>query len=152
MTISSIHHKRGQEHRHGARKDSTQTRKGKYLNWNDRILIEGFLKAGMSESNIAKELARDRRTINREVERGLVEHLNSDLTTHVAHNADRAQDVHDLNASAKGPAVKLKANSVAVKFIRCHIVKEVVARSGGRPDEGEGHGRRGLRQDHLHPY
>ncbi|WP_456238414.1 hypothetical protein [Pontiella sulfatireligans] len=32
----------------------------------------------MSESNIAKELGRDRRTINREVERGLVEHLNSD--------------------------------------------------------------------------
>ncbi len=51
-------------------KDGTQTRKGKYLNWNERILIEGFLKAGMSESNIAKELARDRRTINREVERG----------------------------------------------------------------------------------
>ncbi|MEI6892164.1 MAG: hypothetical protein V5783_08340 [Pontiella sp.] len=44
-------------------KDSTQTRKGKYLNWNERILIEGFLRAGMSESNIAKELARDRRTI-----------------------------------------------------------------------------------------
>ena len=103
-------------------KGSTQTRKGKYLNWNERILIEGFLKAGMSESNIAKELERDRRTINREVERGLVEHLNSDLTTLVAYNADRAQDVQDLNASAKGPTVKLKANSVAVEFIRCHIV------------------------------
>jgi IS30 family transposase len=84
---------------------STQTRKGKYLNWNERILIEGFLKAGMSESNIAKELERDRRTINREVERGLVEHLNSDLTTTVAYNADRAQDVQNLNASAKGPTV-----------------------------------------------
>ena len=103
-------------------KGSTQTRKGKYLNWNERVLIEGFLKAGMSESNIAKQLERDRRTINREVERGLVEHLNSDLTTLVAYNADRAQDVHDLNASAKGPTVKLKANSVAVEFIRCHIV------------------------------
>jgi IS30 family transposase len=103
-------------------KGSTQTRKGKYLNWNERILIEGFLKAGMSESNIAKELERDRRTINREVERGLVEHLNSDLTTLVMYNADRAQDVHDLNASAKGPTVKLKANSVAVEFIRYHIV------------------------------
>ena len=62
-------------------KGSTPTRKGKYLNWNDRILIEGFLKVGMSQSTIAKELERDRRTINREVERGLVEHLNSDLTT-----------------------------------------------------------------------
>jgi len=102
-------------------KDSTQTRKGKYLNWNERILIECLLKAGMSEPNIAKELGRDRRTINREVERGLVEHLNSDLTTLVAYNADRAQDVHDLNVSAKGPVVKLKANSAAVEFIRYYI-------------------------------
>jgi IS30 family transposase len=103
-------------------KGSTPTRKGKHLNWTECILIKAFLKAGISESSIAKELGRDRRTINREVERGLVEHLNSDLTTRVAYSADRAQDVHDLNASAKGPAVKLKANSAAVEFVRCHIV------------------------------
>ncbi len=30
--------------------------------------------------------------------------------------------MHELNATAKGPAVKLKANSAAVEFIRCHIV------------------------------
>ncbi len=91
------------------------------MNWNKRILIEAFFKAGMNESNIVQKLERDRRTLL-EVNRGLVEHRDSDLTTHVAYNADRAQDVHDLNASAKGPAVKLKVNSVAVEFIRCHIV------------------------------
>ena len=101
---------------------NTPARKSKHLNWNERILIEGFLKAGMSESNIAKELQRDRRTLNREVGRGVVEHLNSNLTTSRVYSADRAQDVHDLNASAKGPTVKLKANSVAVEYIRCHIV------------------------------
>ncbi len=37
-------------------KGSPQPRKGKYLNWTEHILIEGFLKAGMSESNIAKLL------------------------------------------------------------------------------------------------
>ncbi|MEI6890565.1 MAG: hypothetical protein V5783_00200 [Pontiella sp.] len=100
-------------------RSNTALRKGKHLNRNERILMEGFLRAGMSESNIVKELARDRRTVNREVERGLVEHLNSDLTTHVAYNSDRAQDVHDLNVSAKGPAVE---------FIRCHIII-----GGGRP-------------------
>ena len=46
-------------------KGSTPTRKGKHLKWNERILIEGFLKAGMSESNIATEMGRDRRTIKR---------------------------------------------------------------------------------------
>ena len=103
------------------KKANTQTRKGKYLNWNERILIEGLLKAGMSESDIAKQLQRDRRTINREVKRGRVEHLNSDLTTSVAYSADRAQDVHELNVSAKGPAVKLKTHRAAVEFIRYHI-------------------------------
>jgi IS30 family transposase len=100
----------------------TPHRKGKHLNRNERILIEGFLKAGMEESEIASLLGRDRRTIGREVERGQVEHLNSDLTTGRVYNADRAQDVYDQNATAKGPAVKLKSNSTAVEFIRCHIV------------------------------
>lgn len=103
-------------------KGNTPSRKGKHLNRNERILIEGFLKAGMDESEIADQLARDRRTIEREVERGQVEHLNSDLTTGMVYNADRAQDVYDQNATAKGPAVKLKTNSSALEFIRCHIV------------------------------
>ena len=38
------------------------------------------------------------------------------------YNADRAQDVHDQNASAKGPTVKRKAHRTAVEFIRCYIV------------------------------
>ena len=103
-------------------KDNTSSRKGKHLIRNERILIEGFLKAGTTVSWIAAELGRDRRTIGREIERGQVEHLNSDLTTKWVYNADRAQDVHDENATAKGPAVKLKANSAAVEFIRCYIV------------------------------
>ncbi len=103
-------------------KGNTPSRKGKHLNRNERILIEGFLKSDMAESEIARQLGRDRRTIEREIERGQVEHLNSELTTRIAYNADRAQDVHDENASAKGPLVKLKANRVAVEFIRCYIV------------------------------
>lgn len=100
----------------------TPSRKGKHLNWNERILIEGFLKAGLLESEIARLVDRDRRTIGREVERGQVEHLNSNLTTSRVYNANRAQDVHDQNASAKGPTVKLKTHSTAVEFIRCYIV------------------------------
>ena len=103
-------------------KGNTDTRKGKHLNWNERILIDGFLRFRMTESDIARQLGRDRRTINREVERGQVKHLNSDLTTKLVYNADRAQDVHDENASAKGPRVKLMANSAAAEFIRHYIL------------------------------
>jgi len=103
-------------------KANTQARKGKHLNWNERILIEGFLKAKMTRLWISEELGRDRRTIVREIERGMVDHINSDLTVTSVYNADRAQDAHELNATAKGPKVKLKASSVAVEFIRCYIV------------------------------
>lgn len=103
-------------------KTNTQERKGKHLTWNERILIEGFLKAKMTRGWITKELGRNRRTIAREIECGMVDHINSDLTVTRVYNADRAQNVRDLNATAKGPKVKLKANSVAVEFIRCYIV------------------------------
>ena len=123
-------------------KRNTSSRKGKHLNYSERILIEAFLKAGAGTSRIARELGRDRRAIRREIARGTVEHFSSELTTSMVYNADRAQDVHELNASAKGPMVKLKANSVAVEFIRCHIVikkwsPEVVAarmKQKGMPD------------------
>ncbi len=103
-------------------RSNTALRKGKHLNRNERILMEGFLRAGMTRSEIAIQLGRDRRTIGREAKRGQVKRLNSDLTTAMVYNADRAQDVYTLNATAKGPAVKLKTNSIAVEFIRRDII------------------------------
>jgi len=103
-------------------KGSTKTRKGKHLNWNERILIEGFLRAGRAEPWIATQLGRHRRTIEREIERGLAKRIDSELIVKLAYSADRAQDVHGENASAKGPMVKLKANSVALEFIRRHLL------------------------------
>ena len=104
------------------RKNSTPSRKGKYLNRNERILIEGFLKAGKGNSWIAAILERDRGTIRREIARGMAERIHTDLTVSIRYNADRAQDVQELNATAKGPAVKLRANRVAVRFISYYIL------------------------------
>ncbi len=103
-------------------KGSTRTRKGKHLNRNERILIEGFLRAGRDGPWIAAQLGRHRRTIEREIERGLAKRIDSELVVKLAYSADRAQDVHKLNASAKGPMVKLKAHSVPLEFIRRHIL------------------------------
>jgi len=100
---------------------NTQSRKGKHLNRNERILLEGFLRAGKRISWIARELQRDCKTIRNEIRRGTVEHINTDLSVSNVYNADRGQDVYELNATAKGAAVKLKINSVAVKFISYHI-------------------------------
>ena len=100
---------------------ATASRKGKHLNHTERVLIEKLLKAGLDKAQIARQLDRDCSTIRREIANGTVEHLNSDLTTSRVCNADRAQDVHDLNASAKGAPVKLMAGRCAVLSISCHI-------------------------------
>jgi transposase, IS30 family len=91
---------------------------------------------------MAEELERSYSTIRREIINGMVEHLNSDLTSSRVYNADRAQDIHDLNASAKGASVKLMAGQSTVLFISYFIrVKrwspEVVAarmKEKGMPD------------------
>ena len=103
------------------RKRTTESRKGKHLSYTERILIEKLLKLGINKAEIARQLERDYSTIRREEKQGMVEHLNSDLTTSTVYNADRAQDVHELNASAKGAAVKLMAGRSAVTLISYYI-------------------------------
>jgi IS30 family transposase len=105
-------------------KGSIQSRKGKHLDENERIFIEQSLRAKRAIKDIAKELQRDRRTIEREIEKGMVKRVNSDLTTTYCYSADRGQDVHDLNATAKGAKVKLKTNSEALPFIQYHILEK----------------------------
>ena len=116
----------------GHRESSTHPRRGKYLNRDERIQIEMLLKQQCRPSQIAGLLGRDVRTIHRELRRGAVEHLDTELRRSVVYNADRAQDVHELNATAKGPQLKIGANHAMVEFIRVHIAQnryspEVVA-------------------------
>ncbi|MCP4402485.1 MAG: IS30 family transposase [bacterium] len=108
----------------GQQKRSTHSRKGKHLDQTERIQIEGLLKAKVSPAEIARVLGRHVRTIEREIKKGMVERLNTDLTKSSVYNADRAQDVHDLNATAKGPDLKLGAHHKAVEFIREQIIEE----------------------------
>jgi transposase, IS30 family len=108
----------------GQQKGTTQSRKGKHLNRDERIQIEGLLKAKTAPSKIAALLGRDVRTIHREIRKGAVERIHTDLTRSVVYNADRGQDVYDLNATAKGPQLKLGAHYKAAEFIRQQILEE----------------------------
>lgn len=103
------------------RKRTTESRKGKHLNYTEHILIKKLLRGGISKAEIAKQLERDYSTVRREVKLGMVERLNSDLITSRVYNADRALDVHELNASAKGAPVELLAGRSAVTLISCYI-------------------------------
>jgi len=71
---------------------------------------------------MAEVLGRHVRTIERELVRGRVKHLDSELREKMVYSSDRGQDVHDLNATAKGPDLKLGANRGLVEFVRNRIV------------------------------
>ncbi len=103
---------------------NTSPRKGKQLNRDERIQIEVLLKRGSSPKQIASLLGRHVRTIEREVGRGSVEHLHSDLTRSAVYSSDRGEAVHRLNATAKGPPLKLGRHYQTAGFIRFYIVEK----------------------------
>jgi transposase, IS30 family len=105
-------------------KSNTHPRMGKHLNRDERIQIEVLVKSKRPLSEIAPLLGRNVRTIQREIRRGEVEHLNSELIRFTVYSSDRGQTVHDLNATAKGPQLKLGAHYQAAKFIRWQIVDQ----------------------------
>ena len=99
------------------------SRKGKHLTREERVVMERMSRGGRPPRDIAEVLGRHERTIQRELKRGQVTHLDSELRKKRVYSSDRGQDVHDLNGTAKGPDLKLGANYELVEFVRERIVQ-----------------------------
>jgi len=97
-------------------------RKGKHLTRDERIVIERMSRGGRPPRDIAAVLGRHQRTIERELVKGRVKHLDSELRIKNVYSSDRAQDVHEFNATARGPGLKIGSNYILAEFIRCRIV------------------------------
>ena len=72
-----------------------QTRKGKHLNWEERIQIETLQRERFTEEDIGERLGRSARTIIREIERGWVTHRTGQYSVEERYSADRGQTVYD---------------------------------------------------------
>ena len=105
------------------RKNTVNGRKGKHLTKEERVVIERMQGAGYPAPCIAEALGRHKRTIERELKRGMVEHYETSLRKIMVYSSDRGQDVHDLNATAKGPQLKLGRNLKLVNYVRQRIVE-----------------------------
>lgn len=103
---------------------NTKNRKGKHLNYEERIKIEALSKIGMKSEEIAKEIGCSGRTVRRELAKGRTELLNSDLTTRVEYSADIGQKKHDYAATGKGPMLKIGNDFELVKEIERLIIDE----------------------------
>lgn len=102
----------------------SEIRKGKHLTEIERYRIETLVQEKMSPSEIAKRLGRNRRTIEREIQRGQVELLRSDLTTYKAYCADTAQRKYNEGGSNKGPTLKIGHDHRLARHIENKIKKE----------------------------
>jgi len=108
----------------GQVKDSKDSRKGKHLKWEDRLKMEAYTESGLAAKDIALLLGRSKRTIERELKRGRVEHKQSDWRMKTVYNAEHAQDEHKLCASVKGPQMKIDRNRKMEEYIRKRIKKK----------------------------
>jgi len=99
------------------------SRSGKHLTREERMMIERMSRGGIPPRDIAAVLDRHPRTIERELLRGRVKHLDTHLRTKYVYSSDRGQETHDLNATARGPSLKLGKNHQLAEFIRFRIVE-----------------------------
>lgn len=101
---------------------------GKHFTWEDRVRLEtlertlypGKKRANLSE--LARRLGRQRSSVSRECQRGMVMNKNSELEEFTVYSACKGQDAADKAALNKGPRGKL-TNRIA-EAIRTLILKE----------------------------
>ena len=91
----------------GHEKGNTKSRKGKHIKYEERIKIEALYRSGMRPKEIGTQLERSKRTIEREIAKGIVEQLTSELVQYMTYSADVGQREHDIRAANKGPGLKI---------------------------------------------
>jgi IS30 family transposase len=104
--------------------NTTKTKKFKHLTIRERYQIEILIKEGLKPFEIAKLIGKGTRTIEREIKRGKVRLLNSDLTYREEYCADAGQRIYDENAKNKGPELKIGKDHKLVKHIEEKIIKD----------------------------
>ena len=105
----------------GQEKYSTKERKGKHLNYEERIKLEALYRSGLRPSGIGLQLKRSKRTIERELAKGKVELLHSDLTAYETYSAEVGQMEYDRRATGKGPALKIGNDHKFAKYVENSI-------------------------------
>jgi len=104
--------------------DTTKQRKWKQIqNW-ERNQIEALLRANHTIGEIARQLGRDRRTIQREKARGTVGQLDSEYRDVLRYFSDVGQRVAGDRAANKGRALKIGYNHALCRELERLIVGE----------------------------
>lgn len=105
---------------------SAKKREWKQISEKERYKIEALSQQGLTPAKIGATLSprRDRRTIEREIVRGMTVQRNSDLTERKVYLADVGQRKHEERASNKGRGLKIGHDHKLAKHIEDKIKNE----------------------------
>ena len=96
----------------------------KQFTYNDRLRLEGLIKAKHKPKEIAEILHFHVSTIYRELKRGQFEALNSDLTKEIRYSPDIAQQHKEAVLAAKGPDLKIGTEQAFADRIEAIIINK----------------------------
>lgn len=87
-----------------------------YMTRDERFTLEGMYMAGIGVTEIARKLGFCRQTIYNEIKRGLYTHR-CDYWDELRYSADKAQQVHAYNQTAKGRPLKIGNDRAFADFL-----------------------------------
>ena len=107
-------------------------KKHSHLTYAIRQKLEGLVQANhkigkkrrLKQYEMALVLECSNATISRELERGLISLLNSDLTSYESYSADVAQNYYDYQGTNKGPDLKLGNDHEFIAYVENKILLE----------------------------
>lgn len=103
---------------------NTKGKKYKHLNYTERRMLERWHNRGKkSNKEIAELLGKSERTIRRELKRGKVKNLTTNLIEIEVYSADYAQEQYDAQLKWKGPKIKIGNDYEFVEYIEKGIKK-----------------------------
>ena len=106
-------------------KYNTNKRKFKQLTYKERIKIEPlYNELHLTYTEIGKIIGKDRTTISRDIKRGLVKNLTSELIEIWVYSAEVAQKKNEQKETAKGTNVKIGKDMKLANFIEEEIMEE----------------------------
>jgi len=98
--------------------------KYKHLSQRDRYLLEGYLASSLSIREIAERLNSHISTVYREIKRGQVKRINSELEEYWAYRAVAAQYSYDTKVTRRKHALKIEKYKALADYIQKKIVEE----------------------------
>lgn len=103
------------------------TKKQHYMTEDERYKLEAYLEAGKGVSWIAGKLGFSRQTIYNEIKRGLCKQIKDRggiYRDELHYSADKAQQFHDYNQTAKGRPIKLGNDYAYAEFLERKIIQD----------------------------